>query len=46
MDGTITELMSDNDVMKEYGKNIRNMVNLINILYKENELLKSKLKSK
>lgn len=44
IEDTITAILMDREVMTKYRKNIRNMVNLINILYKENQALKEKTK--
>lgn len=41
IDDTVTAVLMDHDVMSKYGKNIKNMVNLINRLWKENQELKS-----
>lgn len=40
LENTVTAILMDRDVMSKYGKNIRNMVNLINVLWKENQELK------
>ena len=41
IEDTVTAVLMDYDVMAKYGKNIKNMVNLINSLWKENQELKS-----
>jgi hypothetical protein len=42
IEDSVTAVLTDHDVMSKYGKNIRNMVNLINALWKENQKLKGK----
>ena len=42
IEDSVTAVLMDHDVMSKYGKNIRNMVNLINALWKENQKLKGK----
>lgn len=44
IEDTVTAVLMDHDIMSKYGKNIRNMVNLINSLWKENQELKGKKK--
>lgn len=41
IEDTVTAVLMDHEVMSKYGKNMKNMVNLINRLWKENQELKN-----